>query len=299
MKSETDIEPKHQGETLTVPTIREGRRPDKKASRRDAQPHDLSCVQRGLGVLPPTSKMNAPPGGGAFIFGVMVPSRIACPFSLALLSHKLGCTFLLCYCCHAVRGKTKRPCPIFVNGEDLRKDQVVVKGYICGNVCLSVSQICGENTPMKYWKHIFLWSIENIFFCGNLWSVSNLDASTGRSNYIVRSVRMFCTHCGAKIHDEAVICVKCGCKVKTGETSLPIKTETDSTMSTIVKVFLIIGCISWGWMLVPLAWCIPITVKIFGCLKNKLPISTGIKVCTLLFVNLIAGICLLCMDDSL
>ena len=109
---------------------------------------------------------------------------------------------------------------------------------------------------------------------------------------------MFCTHCGAEINDEAVICVKCGCKVDEKKPAAQIKSENDDTMSVVIKVFLILGCISQGWLLIPLAWCIPITVKIFNCLKNGLPISTGMKVCTLIFVNLVAGICLLCMDDK-
>jgi len=38
------------------------------------------AVQRGLGALPSTSKMDASPGGGASIFGMMGPSCPACPF---------------------------------------------------------------------------------------------------------------------------------------------------------------------------------------------------------------------------
>lgn len=38
------------------------------------------AVQRGLGALPSTSKMDASPGGGASIFGMMGPSCPACRF---------------------------------------------------------------------------------------------------------------------------------------------------------------------------------------------------------------------------
>lgn len=109
---------------------------------------------------------------------------------------------------------------------------------------------------------------------------------------------MFCTHCGTEINDDAFICVKCGCKVDEKTPATQIKAENDDTMSIVIKAFLILGCISQGWLLIPLAWCIPITVKIFNCLKNGTPISTGMKVCTLIFVSLVAGICLLCMDDN-
>ena len=109
---------------------------------------------------------------------------------------------------------------------------------------------------------------------------------------------MFCTHCGAEINDDAFVCVKCGCR---GDQKLPAaqaNAQRDDTMVTVIKVFLILGCIAEGWLLIPLAWCIPMTVKIFNCLKTGTPISTGMKVCTLLFVSLVAGICLLCMDDN-
>ena len=105
----------------------------------------------------------------------------------------------------------------------------------------------------------------------------------------------YCTHCGAEIMDEAVLCVHCGCSVKEQSLMIPQK---DNTLETVIKVLLILGCISLGWMIIPLAWCIPITVTIFKRFKNNEYISTSLKICTLLFVNLIAGICLLCMDDQ-
>lgn len=109
---------------------------------------------------------------------------------------------------------------------------------------------------------------------------------------------MFCSHCGAEVFDEAVVCVKCGCSVKQNAQTHPSSSDTDDTMSIVIKIFLILGCISQGWMLLPLAWCIPITVKIFRSLKSKEPIGTGLKVCTLLFVSLVSGICLLCINDD-
>ncbi len=107
----------------------------------------------------------------------------------------------------------------------------------------------------------------------------------------------YCVHCGSEIHDEAVICVKCGRSVKPVESTIN-PTNDDDTLSVVIKVFLIIGCIAQGWMLIPLAWCLPITISIFNGLRDKKSIGTGLKVCALLFVNTIAGICLLCMNDK-
>ena len=49
--------------------------------------------------------------------------------------------------------------------------------------------------------------------------------------------------------------------------------------------------------LIPLIWGIPMTVHYFKATKNKKPVGVGFKVCTLLFVNLVAGILMLC-DNS-
>ncbi len=105
----------------------------------------------------------------------------------------------------------------------------------------------------------------------------------------------YCTHCGAQLIDEAVVCVNCGCSAQTPEQA-KAQAPKDDTMSVVIKVFLVIGCVASGWALIPLAWCIPITVSIFKKLDSGEPISTGLKVAALLLVNLIAGICLLCSD---
>ena len=108
----------------------------------------------------------------------------------------------------------------------------------------------------------------------------------------------YCTYCGSEMFDDAVLCVKCGCKVpETIKTVLEI--EKDRTMEIVVKVWLILGCISQGWLLLPLLWCIPITVSVWNSLEKGMKIGTGMKICTLLLVNLIAGVCLLCMDDDI
>lgn len=67
---------------------------------------------------------------------------------------------------------------------------------------------------------------------------------------------------------------------------------------TAIKVFLIIGCIAGGFLLIPLAWCIPMTVAAFRTYNQGCDVSTGMKVCTLLFVNVVAGIIMLCIKPG-
>ena len=107
----------------------------------------------------------------------------------------------------------------------------------------------------------------------------------------------YCSHCGAEIADEAVVCVHCGCS--TANTAVAVQTtKKDDTLETVIKVFMIIGCVSIGWCIIPLAWCIPMTVSVFKKLNAGEPIGTGLKVCSLIFVNLVAGICMLCMKED-
>ncbi len=70
----------------------------------------------------------------------------------------------------------------------------------------------------------------------------------------------YCTKCGNELFDEAVICPKCGCPVENAK--LPQTIDRSSGSKTATKVFMIIGCIvSAFFYLIPLAWCIPMTVK--------------------------------------
>lgn len=77
----------------------------------------------------------------------------------------------------------------------------------------------------------------------------------------------------------------------------PVQNAYSDGLATAAKIFLIIGCIFQGWLLLPLAWMLPITITIFGKMKRNEPIGTGLKVCALLFVNLLGGIFLLCHQD--
>ncbi len=103
----------------------------------------------------------------------------------------------------------------------------------------------------------------------------------------------FCQKCGKEIAEEAVICPGCGCAIS----SQTAKGGNDG-LAVAAKIFLIISCIFQGFMLLPLAWCLPITIAICNRLKYNQPISVGLKVCALLFVNMIGGILLLCRSDN-
>ena len=111
----------------------------------------------------------------------------------------------------------------------------------------------------------------------------------------------FCTKCGTQLVDEAIVCTGCGCAV--GSTPAPapatfVEEKKNSGLSTAAKVFMVLGTVIMGIYIIPLAWCIPMTVSYFRKVKNNRPVSTGFKVCSLLFVSVLGGIFMLCDKDN-
>lgn len=103
----------------------------------------------------------------------------------------------------------------------------------------------------------------------------------------------YCSHCGKELEDDAIICVNCGCKAPSSEEK---KEKVSNGLRVAAKILMIISTVACGFFIIPLAWCIPMTISCSNKIKNNEPISLGFKICTLLFVNTIAGILLL-IDD--
>ena len=102
----------------------------------------------------------------------------------------------------------------------------------------------------------------------------------------------YCTKCGNELMDEAVFCPSCGCAVD--EPSLQ---KGNNGLQSAAKVFMIIGTVLMAIFVLPLAWCIPMTVIYCDKIKNNQPVSVGFKVCCLLFVSLVGGILMLCDNE--
>ena len=134
----------------------------------------------------------------------------------------------------------------------------------------------------------------------------------------------YCSHCGAPIDDEAVVCPHCGCATSKGEEVFKSSSKSannNATLGLVAKIFMILSCVGCvitafaslgansvngaaaavGGLiggLIPLCWVIPMTIKIHNSLKNGEKLSTAFKVCTLIFANIVSGILLLCMKED-
>ncbi len=104
----------------------------------------------------------------------------------------------------------------------------------------------------------------------------------------------YCEKCGHQMVDDAVICTACGCPTHDFYAVVSSSSEESSGITTATKVFMIIGAVVNGLTIIGLAWALPMTLSYFNKLKNNEPISTGFKVCALLFVSAIAGCLMLC-----
>ena len=106
----------------------------------------------------------------------------------------------------------------------------------------------------------------------------------------------YCSKCGSEIDENATFCPKCGNPV-TNEHIAPTKTES-SGLKTATKVFMVLGCVlSALYFLIPLCWTLPMTIVYFSKTNSRQPIGVGFKICSLLFVSLIAGILMLSDKD--
>lgn len=63
-------------------------------------------------------------------------------------------------------------------------------------------------------------------------------------------------------------------------------------------ILCLLSTIAMGILIVPLLWCVPMTISVYKYYKGDKFLGVGFKVCTLLFVSLIGGVILLC-DDTL
>ena len=121
----------------------------------------------------------------------------------------------------------------------------------------------------------------------------------------------YCSHCGQALDGNSNVCPVCGKTNESQASSAPREPKEsqassaprepkESGLATAAKILMILGTIvnAISGFLIPLAWCIPMTISYCRKLKRGEPISTGFKVCSLLFVSLLGGILMLCDKDN-
>lgn len=109
---------------------------------------------------------------------------------------------------------------------------------------------------------------------------------------------MFCKKCGKEIEDGVKFCPSCGASQENETIKAEVVSkEEHSTMKLIAFIFAIFSLICSAPALIPLCWTIPMTISIYKAYNNERELSTGFKVCTLIFLSLVSGILLLIDED--
>ncbi len=75
-------------------------------------------------------------------------------------------------------------------------------------------------------------------------------------------------------------------------------TDTDRNLRLVAFVFCILSLVGASWLIVPLAWMIPMSVISWGIYKGTKANTVAFGVCTLIFMSLISGILLLCSTKN-
>lgn len=68
--------------------------------------------------------------------------------------------------------------------------------------------------------------------------------------------------------------------------------QTSQTLKLVAFIFALIATIATGIVIIPLAWTIPMTIHLYNAYKGK-QYSLAFAICSLLFLNTIAGILLI------
>lgn len=75
-------------------------------------------------------------------------------------------------------------------------------------------------------------------------------------------------------------------------------TETDRNLRLVAFIFCILSLVGSCWLIIPLAWMIPMCVISWGIYKGTKANTVAFDVCTLIFCSLVGGILLLCSNKD-
>ena len=137
---------------------------------------------------------------------------------------------------------------------------------------------------------------------------------------------MYCRKCGQEINEGTRFCPYCGCNLDLNNNDQSMNKGLDtatriffilamagSVLSSLMcSIFIIIGftvpslegtmvgimfIIYTVICLIPLCWLIPMYKYFIKCRRENIQISIAFKICTLIFVNVIAGILILIREE--
>jgi len=115
----------------------------------------------------------------------------------------------------------------------------------------------------------------------------------------------YCTKCGAKMPSSFSICTNCGKFFEKENTNTTNQTKYDFTSTKpnkhvyqiIIFIFMIISTIYLATFIIPLFWCIPMTITYWNKIQKNEKVNITFKICSLIFMGIIPGLLMLFEDE--
>ncbi len=111
---------------------------------------------------------------------------------------------------------------------------------------------------------------------------------------------MFCPNCGNQIDERANYCPHCG-RCFNAPPPMPSgyypPTHAQPKSHWFLKLLMVLSCIFGFLSIIGWIWILPMTIHLFNKIERRERLSTAFKVCTILFVSVLAGIIMACSDD--
>ena len=126
-------------------------------------------------------------------------------------------------------------------------------------------------------------------------------------------MKHYCHHCGKEVENGNKFCPYCGAlqdryseddyygereaNLEKPKTVKPeVSSEAQTGLDLAVKIFMVLSCVAFGFAVIPLIWMVPMTIHTFHKADNNEEYGIGFSICSLIFVDLVAGILMIIRD---
>lgn len=123
----------------------------------------------------------------------------------------------------------------------------------------------------------------------------------------------YCHHCGKEVENGNKFCPYCGALQdrysddyryeerkdeyeESKNSSSKAASEAQTGLDLAVKIFMVLSTVAFGFAVIPLIWMVPMTIHAFHKADNNEEYGIGFSICSLIFVDVVAGILMIIRD---
>lgn len=127
-------------------------------------------------------------------------------------------------------------------------------------------------------------------------------------------MKHYCHHCGKEVENGNKFCPYCGALQdryseddsryeerkdeyeESKTSSSKVAREAQTGLDLAVKIFMVLSTVAFGFAIIPLIWMVPMTIHAFHKADNNEEYGIGFSICSLIFVDVVAGILMIIRD---